>query len=210
MTTNALRLTLALGAALAVTGAAPAQTILPDGRYLPGPRVGTIQPATFTTPHNSSLMQLYPPGTGVTYSTPRGMAGRTYATPYNGTTTYSMPQYGTTYGTPDASGVVTTGYTTVIEGATATDASGNVVPQATTSYQPGVMSGGTTTYSEVPGYGATTYSMTPSYGSSQYLPGSMPGATLLNGTTTAVTNVGTAAVTGTRRVVRRGLGLFRR
>ena len=44
----------------------------------------------------------------------------------------------------------------------------------------------------------------------QYFPSSMPGSTVMNGTTTAVRNVGTTVVSGTRRTVRRGLGIFRR
>lgn len=58
--------------------------------------------------------------------------------------------------------------------------------------------------------GTTTYSTTPAYGSNQFFPTSMPGSTVLNGTTSALTNTGATVVTGTRRVVRRGLGIFRR
>ena len=47
-------------------------------------------------------------------------------------------------------------------------------------------------------------------GTMQVFPSSMPGSTVLNGTTTAVRNVGTTVVSGTRRTVRRGLGIFRR
>lgn len=56
----------------------------------------------------------------------------------------------------------------------------------------------------------TTYSTMPAYGSNQFFPTSMPGSTVLNGTTSVVTNTGATVVTGTRRVVRRGLGIFRR
>ena len=58
--------------------------------------------------------------------------------------------------------------------------------------------------------GTTTYSTMPVYGSNQFFPTSMPGSTVMNGTTSAVRNVGTTVVTGTRRTVRRGLGIFRR
>ena len=82
--------------------------------------------------------------------------------------------------------------------------SGTVIqpPAYTTPYN------GTTTYT-MPAT-ETTYSTMPAYGSSQFFPTSMPGSTVLNGTTTAVRSVGTTVVTGTRRTVRRGLGIFRR
>ncbi len=65
------------------------------------------------------------------------------------------------------------------------------------------------TYS-MPSTGTTTYSTMPAYGSNQFFRTSMPGSTILNGTTSVLTNTGTTVVTGTRRVVRRGLGIFRR
>ena len=121
---------------LALAGTAPAQQILPDGRYVPAPQNGTvIQPATYTTPQMMNGTVIQP----MSYTSPQMM---------NGTTTYTMPD------------------------------------------------------------GTTTGGMT--YGSSQYFPSSMPGATIVNGTTTAVRNVGTTVVTGTRRTIRRGLGIFRR
>ena len=89
---------------------------------------------------------------------------------------------------------------------------GTVIQPATYT----VPSTGTTTYSTMPAYG-TTYSTVPqpmsngmAYGSNQFFPTSMPGSTILNGTTSVLTNTGATVVTGTRRVVRRGLGIFRR
>lgn len=69
----------------------------------------------------------------------------------------------------------------------------------------------TTTYS-MP---STTYSTSStvsgvSYGSNEFFPSNLPGATILNGTTGTVRNVGTVVVTGTRRAVRRSLGILRR
>ena len=66
------------------------------------------------------------------------------------------------------------------------------MPQTTTYTQPGMMTGGMTS------------------GTTQYFPSSMPGSTVLNGTTRVVTNAGTTVVSGTRRAIRRGLGIFRR
>ena len=96
---------------------------------------------------------------------------------------------------------------TVVQPATYTTPqtmSGTVVQPM--SYTTPQMMNGTTTYT-MP-YGTTTNGMT--YGSNQYFPSSMPGATVLNGTTTAVRNTGTAVVSTTRRAARRGLGIFRR
>ncbi len=88
--------------------------------------------------------------------------------------------------------------------------SGSIPPPTATTPQP--MSGTViqpTTYS-TPYNGTTTYSTMPAYGSNQFFPTSMPGSTVLNGTTSVLTNTGATVVTGTRRVVRRGLGIFRR
>lgn len=117
---------------LALAGSAPAQTITPDGRYVPAPQNGTvIMPATYTTPQTMNGVTVQP----MSYTVPQTTTG---------TTTYIMPSNG----------------------------------------------------------------MTSSSG--QFFPSTMPGATVLNGTTTAVRTVGTTVVTGTRRTIRRGLGIFRR
>ena len=84
--------------------------------------------------------------------------------------------------------------------------------QPATSTTPQPMSGSViqpTPYT-TPYNGTTTYSTMPGYGSNQFFPTSMPGSTILTGTTSAATNTGATVVTGTRRVVRRGLGIFRR
>ena len=80
--------------------------------------------------------------------------------------------------------------------------------QPATSTTPQPMSG--TVIQPTPYNGTTTYSTMPGYGSNQFFPTSVPGSTVLNGTTSAATNTGATVVTGTRRVVRRGLGIFRR
>ncbi len=79
-------------------------------------------------------------------------------------------------------------------------------PQAGTVTEPA-------TYTSPMFMDGTTYTMPQAMtttGTTQYFPSTMPGATVMNGTTTAVRNVGTTVVSGTRRTVRRGLGIFRR
>ena len=128
-----LTLAAAFAGLLTLTGSVSAQTITPDGHYVPAPQNGgVIMPATYTTPQTMNGSYVQP----MSYTVPQTM----------GTTTYMMP--------------------------------------------------------------STTYGM--ANGQTQLFPTSLPGSTVLNGTTTAFRNVGTTVVTGTRRVARRGLGIFRR
>ena len=79
-----------------------------------------------------------------------------------------------------------------------TPQSGTVIQPAT--YSTPAMSG-TTTYA-MPGTAMATQPGVMTTGTTQYFPSTMPGATVLNGTTRFVSNAGTTVVSGTRRAVR--------